>query len=580
MKPATSGDTTVLRSLVAAQQRQVELRGAAPALRYRRAGNWHAMSWLEWQESSRALAAALIGLGIQPGDHVAILANTGVEWVLVDLAIQMAGAVTVPIYASCTAEQIAFLLRDCDAQLVFCENLEQLQKVAQKRAELPALGRMLCLQSAPEPVWQTSLEPGFVRRALWDQPEFIPSWQQLLALGRSELERSRAELRERAASLGRETLALLSYTSGTTGTPKGVQLTHGNLLWTAAASVANGCTTPEDEALLLLPVAHIYGRHCLTLGVLTGAVTALDADLPGLSEHCRAVRPTILPAVPRLYEKLAAALQGAPASVVQQALGGRIRLLISGGALLAPAVAQFFADAGLPIMEGYGLTECSAGAVVSPPGVVRVGSVGRPLDGVELRIAPDGEVLISSPGVMRGYHRRPEESVAALEVLDGKTWLRTGDVGHLDADGYLWLTDRKKDLFKTSGAKYVAPQQLENLLQAQSRLVSQVAICGDGRHFVSALITLDEAALARHAREHSLDESYAELTRDPSVLAALQVDVDTVNARLAPFEAIKKFRVLPRDFTLAAGELTPTVKLCRRVIAEKHRALIEEMYAS
>jgi long-chain acyl-CoA synthetase len=241
--------------------------------------------------------------------------------------------------------------------------------------------------------------------------------------------------------------------------------------------------------------------------------------------------------------------------------------------------AQFFADAGLPITDCCGLTECSAGAVANPSGEGRLGSVGRALPGVEIRIAADGEVLILSPGVMRGYHRRPEEDAAALHVSDGKTWLHTGDVGHLDSDGYLWLTDRKKDLFKTSGGKYVAPQQLENLLKAQSSLVSQVALCGDERPFVSALITLDEAALARLAREQRWESSHAELTRNPDVLLRLQADVDAVNAKLAPFETIKKFRVLPQEFTLAAAELTPTVKLRRHVISEKYRPLIEEMYA-
>lgn len=579
MNAATTENTAAIRSLVAAQHRQVELRGAAPALRYRRAGTWHTLSWADWQGRSRALAAALVGLDIQLGDHVGLIANTGIGWVVADLAIQMAGAVTVPIYASSTAEQVAFVLRDCEAKLVFCEDLEQLQKVARQRAELPALERVLSLQTGIEPLWRPSLEAGFVRRALRDDPGFIPSWEQLLALGCAELGGCAPALDARASALGPESLATLLYTSGTTGAPKGVRLTHGNLLWSAEASSANTPGAAEEEQLLLLPLAHSYARTCLTIATLRGDTTALGADLQALGEHCRAVRPTIVPAVPRLYEKLAQALRGAPASTVRDALGGRTRLLISAGALLAPAVAQFFADAGLPITDCYGLTECGA-ATAPPSGEVRLGSVGRALHGVEIRIAPDGEVLLSSPGVMRGYHRHPEEDAAMLAVLDGKTWLHTGDVGHLDADGYLWLTDRKKDLFKTSGGKYVAPQQLESLLKAQSSLVSQVAICGDGRHFVSALITLDEAAVARLARERQWEGSHAELTRNPEVLAWLQADVDAVNAKLAPFEAIKKFRVLPRQFTIATAELTPTLKLRRHVISGLYPALIEEMYAA
>jgi long-chain acyl-CoA synthetase len=564
---------------VAALQQQVELRATATALRYRRAGAWQDSSWLEWHANARALGALLVARGIEPGDRVGLVANNGLQWVVADLAIQSIGAVSVPIYASSTADQTAFILGDCEAKLVFCEDAARVQELVQRTAELPALRHLLCLHRAADSLWPPSMQQGFRRGEQDQEPHFIPSWEQLLALGRAAEQSCSNELAARAAALSSEQLATLVYTSGTTGAPKGVQLTHGNLLAGAEASREHFRASSDDTLLLVLPLTHLFARTSLLVAVLAGAVAAIDADLRSLEEHCQAVRPSVLPLVPRVFERLAAQQRTAVAPALRSVLGGRTRLLTSGGAALQPAVARLFAEQGLPIIEVYGLTECGAAATAVPPGELRIGSVGRSVGAMQVRVAPDGEVLLSGPSVMRGYFRRPEEDALVFSCIEGKRWLHTGDIGHLDSEGYLWITDRKKDLFKTSGAKYIAPQQLENLIKAQSTLVSQVAICGDGRQFVSALITLDECALARFASERDCRASRAELLRGPELLARLQADIDAVNARLAPFETIKRFRVLPAEFTLEAGELTPTVKLRRRVIHEKYRQLIDEMYA-
>ena len=565
------------RSLGALHQHQAETRGDAIALRHWSEGAWHSVSWREWHRQSRALAAALLALGVVPGDRVAVLASTGLQWAEVDLAAQLIGAVVVPIYLSSTADQVCFILKDCDAKVVLCEDAGQLAKVVQHWSSLPSLERVLSLSASPDPVWSPSLEPGFLRRALAEPGPFVPAWDQLLAFGQAELDLRGKKIAACLDAVTPDSLATILYTSGTTGVPKGVLLSHGNLLYVAEAFACTVELDRDDELLIVVPLAHITGRFLLWANVFMGLRSALAADLTRFMEHARSARPTHIVCVPRMFEKAALALRGATPADVLRAFGGRVRLLVSGGAALAPGTARFFADAGLPIGEGWGLTE-SSGPVTVDPVEPRMGSVGRALPGAEIRIAADGEVLTASPGVMRGYHHRPEQSREALREIDGKTWLCTGDVGRLDADGYLWITDRKKDLFKTSGGKYIAPQALENALKSQSRLISHVAICGSDRKYVTALVTLNEADLLAWGSERGYLLRYEELLRRPEVEQAIQADVDAVNRQLASFETIKYFRILPRDFTIAAGELTVTAKLRRRAITERYAELIEQMY--
>lgn len=430
-------------SLVNAFVAQAARRAAEPALRYRRHGTWTEISWQQWHDQARAIAAALIALGVEPGDRVAIVSRTRIEWAIADLGVLMAGAVTTGISPWCPADRSAFLLNDSGAKVVMCEDAGQLSKLLAHWQELPALKHAVCFEhrlgshGIPEP-------PGLLERHdLVTRGGSVSSWPGLLALGRAEMPEVERVLDYRVSALRPDHLATLAYTSGTTGMPKGVLLSHGNLLYSSAELAAGLALSADDVVLLSLPLAQLLARFTLYSAFHAGFLAALDHDLSGLWQQCRELEPTAVVTVPRLYEGLFQALHGAPAEAVQRTLGGRLRLLGSGGAPLTPALARFVNDAGLPLLEGYGSTECSGLLTLTTRGEADGVNVGRPLPGTELAIASDGEVLAAGPGVMQGYYRRAFENRRALVMVDGKHWLHTGDLGRLDEHGRLVLLGRK-----------------------------------------------------------------------------------------------------------------------------------------
>lgn len=543
---------------------------AGPAYLEETSNDWRPVSWDEAARRVEALAHGLLARGVRHGDRVAVLSRTRLEWILLDWAAMSIGAVVVGLYPTSSAKECEYVLGHCEAVLAFTEDDEQTRKLVSIRGSLPALREIIPFH------WLEKLESdGRLAKHLRPDP------------------------------VEENDLATLIYTSGTTGPPKGCMLTHRNLV-SAAIHVAEGMSRPGDVVLLFLPLAHSYGRLSHQTASHRGATVALVADADRVPEALAEVRPTVLPAVPRVYEKAHANTLGeierpgglrtriglwalgvggrtsrarragtSPSGIlalqerlaerlvfgkVRERLGGRLRLGVSGAAPLSPEVLEFFHALGVPVIEGYGLTETASSATANEPGDFRIGTVGRPVGGTEIRLADDGEILIRSAAVFAGYYKDPDATAAAL-TEDG--WLRTGDVGEIDEDGFLRITDRKKDLIITAGGKNIAPQNLENALKT-SRFVSQAFVVGDRRPYVSALVTLDEAEVTSSGRE-------------PQQL--VQEVVDGVNRDRTRVEQIKRFAILPREFSQEEGEVTPTLKLRREVVHEHFADEIERLYA-
>ncbi|HET9598322.1 MAG TPA: long-chain fatty acid--CoA ligase [Anaeromyxobacteraceae bacterium] len=576
----------------------------AEAFRHPSGGGWRSLTWRETEGRVRAIAGGLRALGLQAEERCAILASTRIEWVLVDLAVLCAGGATTTIYPSSTAEECAFILADSGSALAVVEDAGQLEKLRARRAELPALRKVILLDGdAGGDPWVTTLAA-------------------LEAVGRTGDAERPGAFEEAAEAVGPEALATLVYTSGTTGRPKGVELLHGG--WVAQAkAIDRAGLLNHDRALQLfwLPLSHVFGKMIGTAQLWIGFPTAVDGRVERLVENLAEVRPTFVCAVPRIFEKVhnrivSQAQAGGPVRVaafrwalgvgrerararregrqpapwiraqavladrlvlakVRAIFGGRLRFFISGSAPLSREVRDLFEAAGLPILEGYGLTESAAATHVNHPDRPRPGTVGPPLPGVEVRLAEDGEVLMRGPWIMRGYHGLREQTAEAL----AGGWLRTGDVGTVDSDGYLTITDRKKDLIKTSGGKYVAPQELEGKLKALSPLVSQALVHGDRRNYITALVTVDPQALASWAAARGLGtRGAAELAGHPDLRAEIQGAVDRLNAALPRFASVKRFTILPSDFSEAAGEVTPSQKLKRKLVEQRYQAVLDAMY--
>ncbi|MFL5272309.1 MAG: AMP-dependent synthetase/ligase [Anaeromyxobacteraceae bacterium] len=566
---------------------------------------WASLTWRDTEARVRAIACGLRALGLASEERCAILSSTRLEWALADLAILCAGGATTTLYPSSTAAECAFILADSESAFAFVEDAAQASKLREHRAALGNLRKVILLGSAPagDP-WVLSLED-------------------LEALGRAEDAAHTARFEEIAVAVRPDALATLIYTSGTTGRPKGVELLHAG--WVAQAEAVDRAGIldhPEALQLFWLPLAHSFGKMIGTAQLRIGFPTAVDGRVERIVENLGAIRPTFVCAVPRIFEKvhgkiLQGALSGGRAkraifrwavrvgkrrasalragrspsplveaqwrvadrlvfAKVRALFGGRLRFFVSGSAPLSREVAELFEAAGVVICEGYGLTESAAATHVNHPRRRKVGTVGPALPGVEVRLADDGEVLMRAPWIMRGYHNLPEATAEAL--ADG--WLHTGDVGAVDAEGHLTITDRKKDLIKTSGGKYVAPQEIEGKLKALCPYVSQVLAHGDRRNYVSALVTLDPLAIAAWAKDHGLDgRPLPVLAAHPDVRALVQACVAELNASMPKFAAVKRFTILAEEWSEGAGEVTPSQKLKRKVIEERHRAALDAMYA-
>lgn len=570
-----------------------------PALRHKVAGVWRTITWKQWWDEAREVAAGLVAAhGVKPGDTVAVLSPTRVEWIVADLAIALCGAISVPIYPSLTAANVAYILRDSACTVVLADEARRVEGV-----ELHGARAVVVMEGAPTLGGST--------------------WAQLRVAGAKALpEGMDAELQRRVEATSLETTMTHVYTSGTTGEPKGVVLTHENLVYEAWA-IKNVVPVDEtDEQLLVLPLAHIFARHLVWGAVENGAVTAVGEGEPQIAANLLEVAPTFMGAVPRMYEMAHARVmrevigrspvtrrgfeialdvgrrlsaykqrgQVPPTSLqlrgmvgdrlfftkIRALFGGRLRFFVCGGAALNQEIAEFFHACGVLILEGYGLSETTGATNVNRPDRFRFGTVGPAMPGCEIRIADDGEVLVRGHNVMRGYLNLPEETKASF---DEHGWLRTGDIGEL-RDGFLRITDRKKSLFKTTVGKYVAPRMIEGRLRVKEG-IGHVMVHGEGRPYPIALVSLDVEALLQRSDEEGLGcRTYSDLAVHPRVHALVQEHIDAVNATLARWEVVRRFAIVPRPFTVESGEVTPTRKLRRAVIAQRYAELIEELYGA
>jgi long-chain acyl-CoA synthetase len=557
--------------------------------------------WLTWREvaaRAKAIAAGLHDLGVRTEDRVAILANTRIEWVLADLGVMCAGGATTTVYPTTEPEDAEYIVRDSGSKVLIAENAAQAAKVANLTLDA------VVVIDGPAAEGQLTLDDLEKRGAavLAEKPDLIE---------------------EITETIKPEHLATLIYTSGTTGRPKGVELLHAGWVWEGQKQAELGVMSADDLQYLWLPLSHSFGKTLLCGIIFVGLPTYLDGRVDKIIDNLGTIKPTLMCAAPRVFEKVynrvvtqAKEAGGAKYKIFTWAigvgkrhaaerhagrtpggmldfqnklahklvfsklhdrLGGRIRALVSGSAPLAKEIGEFFHAAGINVLEGYGLTETSAGSFINREEAVRLGTVGQAIGDLECKIAPDGEILLRGTPVMRGYHNLPEETAAALEP-DG--WFHTGDIGELDKDGFLRITDRKKDLIKTSGGKYVAPSHIEGVFKSICPYTSQAVVVGQARNFCTMLITLDPDAIAQWAAGGPLEgKSYEEIVAAPETEEMLAGYVKELNSRLNRWETVKKFSVLPRDLTVEAGELTPSMKVKRRVVEEAFSADIEKMYA-
>jgi long-chain acyl-CoA synthetase len=566
-------------------------------------GSWASLTWEQAGDRVRHLAAGLLELGVEREQRVGIASSTRYEWILADLAIMCAGAATTTVYPSTNSGDVAYILADSDCRVVFAENDEQVEKLVAHRDELPHLAKVVTFEG-------TSADG-----------DWVISVDDLAALGDTRLASQPDEIDKISRDISPDALATLIYTSGTTGRPKGVRLRHDSWTYEGAVIQAYGILTEDDLQFLWLPMAHSFGKVLLSSQLACGFPTAVDGRVDKIIDNLAVVKPTFMGAAPRIFEKAhgrintmqqaegglkeklfnqafavglrydALQREGKPVpfllklqhalfdrlvfSKVRERFGGRVRFFISGAAALNREIAEWFHAAGIVILEGYGLTETSAGAFVNHPDKYKFGTVGPAFPGEEVKIAADGEILLKGPNIMDGYHNLDEATAEALE--DG--WLHTGDIGELDADGYLRITDRKKDLFKTSGGKYIAPSAIESQFKAICPYASQFLVHGSERNFCVAVITLDPDAIQEWAGRNGQEgASYTEIVRSDACRQMVAEYVDQLNQRLNRWETIKKHIILDHDLTVESGELTPSMKVKRKVVEDNYKDQIAALY--
>jgi long-chain acyl-CoA synthetase len=584
------------------------------AVRFKRGGAWHDVSYAELATVVQEIGLGLIDLGVEPGERLCILANTRPEWSYADLAATAAGAVVVPIYQTNSPEECLWVISDSGASAIVCEDEEQLQKIAAIRDQLPNLRTVIVIDPADASSTEEASANGSSSATEALQPITL---EQVRERGRT---RSSEELDARRAAVRPEDPYTFIYTSGTTGPPKGCVLTHGNYRAIVNMIGESGEITDDEVIYLYLPLAHSFALLIqLAVFDLGGTLAYFGGDTKQIVPELMEVKPTYLPSVPRVFEKIYTLAHGAieakppeereraqeaiklgvkvrdminrgepvPAelqkpfdeadaelfTLVRGIFGGNVRHATSGAAPIAKEILEFFWACGVPVLEGYGMTETATAATVSTVENHRFGTVGRALPGVELRIADDGEILIKGPNIFAGYHNRAEESFGAVE--DG--WMHTGDLGSLDEDGYLSITGRKKDIIITAGGKNLTPANIENDLK-QCRWISQAVMHGDQRPYPVVLITLDEEEIPSYAHEHGLPQDIPALARSAEVRALIQREIDRANEKYAQVEQVKKFTILDHDLSQATGELTPTLKVKRNVVNEQYAELFEALY--
>lgn len=602
---STPGSSIAKTTLPALFLQTVERHGAKDALLSKIEGRYRSISYREYKSRVESASAGLLSLNVGVGDRVAILSENRPEWVIADQAVLALGAVTVPIYPTLTPDQIAYLLNDAGVRVMVVSGAEQLQRVMSIRAEVPSLEHVIVLDSEfRTPRGQKAL-----------------AWSDFLEAGATRIDATREERLRRLEALRPDDLASIVYTSGTTGEPKGAMLTHWNFASNALTAAELMGIRASDVQLSFLPLSHVLERVVNYALMARGVAIAYAEGFDSIPQNLLEVRPTLLAAVPRVLEKVHArtmdnlsrepfarreafymALElgeyfhqvmdadgrvAFPLNAMYQAadrlvfrkfrerLGGRLRLILSGAAPLHAEVGGFFRAAGIPVIEGYGLTETAPVLTLNPVHRPKYGTVGQTIPGVTLMIAPDGEILAKGPNVMKGYWNKEQ---ATREVIDSEGWFHTGDIGAFDSEGYLTIVDRKKELMVLSNGKNVAPQPIENALKGYP-LIEQAVLVGEGRNYISALLVPAWEAVERFARERGITyDERAELLDVLAIRERFDAAVAEVNAGLAPFEQIKRYTLVPQEFTQESGELTPSLKVKRRVIAEKYRSQIEGLY--
>ncbi len=573
------------------------------AFRYPEGDGWKSVTWKEAGDDVSRVAAGLLSLGVESEQRIGIVSGTRYEWILADLAVMCAGAATTTVYPSTNEEDTAYILSDSDCQVVFAEDDTQIAKLTARRSELPKLRKVITFDGTTDGDWVIALE-------------------ELEKLGDAYLAEHPGVVEETAKGISGDQLATLIYTSGTTGRPKGVRLRHSSWVYEGEAIRAQNILSEDDLEFRWLPMAHSFGKVLMSTQMACGYSAAIDGRVDKIIDNLAVVKPTFMGAAPRIFEKahgrimtMQAAEGGIKEKIFNQAFkvglqvaqlkregksvplllsvqhtlfdklvfakirerfGGRVRFFISGAAALNRDIAEWFNAAGIIILEGYGLTESSAGSFVNLPSDYRFGTVGPVFPASEVKLGEGDEVMIKGPGVMDGYHNLPEETAKTLSD-DG--WLHTGDKGSLDADGYLRITGRIKELFKTSGGKYIAPPAIEAKFKAICPYASQFMVFGNERNYVVALVTLDPDALPGWAAENGVSGNYTEIVRSDACHAMVQGYVDELNKNLNRWETIKKWELLDHDLTVESGELTPSMKVKRNVVEDNYKDVIDGFYA-
>ena len=604
MATTTSPVHTGVPSLAALFLKRVEASPDKEAFRYLDGSNWVSVSWRQAADRVESLAAGLLALGVEPEQRIGIASSTRYEWILADLAVMCAGAATTTVYANTNAADTAYILGDSESRVVFAEDADQLAKLTERRADLPNVAKIVVFDGAGDGDWVMTLDD-------------------LADLGAKHLSDHPESVRDAVDNITSDRLATLIYTSGTTGRPKGVRLRHEAWVYAGIAVSELRVLGEDDLQLLWLPLAHAFGKVLISAQLACGFASAVDGRVDKIVENTGVVKPTFMAAAPRIFEKAHSRVvmsqqeQGgvkeklfqrafavgkevdrrrranqsvSPVmtlqhklfdrlvfSKVRQVFGGRIRFFVSGSAPLNREIAEWFHAAGLLILEGYGLTETAGAGFINRLENYKLGTVGLPFPGTELRISEEGEVQIGGPLLMAGYQNLPDVTSSTL-TEDG--WLRSGDKGEVDTDGFLKITGRIKEMFKTSGGKYIVPPAIESKFVALCPYVSQFLVFGEGRNFVVALIALDPDAISAWAAERGVTgKSYAELVKLPEVHELVDEYVKQLNSELNRWETIKKWELLDHDLSVERGELTPSLKVKRAVVAERNKEVLDAFYS-